>query len=164
MQDRRFAMVLIVVVLASLSLGAGKRPSAAKRNPWQVSYVDALKQAQDLKKPILACFVGSDWCMDCMHLLKETLATSEFASWSTNNVVVLIVDFPHKTPQSPPIKLQNKALKEKFSVNGYPQILLLSSGGDVIDRFGGYHGKEKWQKRLQAAMEKVETKPHAKGT
>jgi protein disulfide-isomerase len=157
-------LALIVVLLASLSLGAGKRPLTAKTNPWQVSYDGALRQSRTLKKPILMCFVGSDWCMDCMHLVKETLSSGEFAAWAANNVVMLVVDFPKETPQSPQVKKQNQALKDKYNVKGYPNMLLLSSTGEVIDRFAGYHGKEKWQKRLQEAMEKVETKPRTKAT
>jgi protein disulfide-isomerase len=164
MKYRRFAMTLFVVILASLALGATKRPSTAKRNPWQVLYPLAQKQAQDLNKPILACFLGSDWCPHCIHLLKETLFTGEFSRWAANNVVVLIVDFPQNKPQNPQIKLHNQALKEKFSVNGYPEVLLISSGGEVIDRFGGYNGRDKWQNRLQQAIDKVPTKPQAKGT
>ena len=120
MKCRVFGMTLIVVMLASPSLGASTSQPTAKGNPWRMSYDEARKQAQDLHKPILACFVGSDWCPYCIRLLKEKLNTSDFTKWAARNVVLLIVDFPKKTPQDSAVKKRNQSLKEKFKVKGYP--------------------------------------------
>ena len=161
MKYRKFAVVL-VVVLAGFAAGAGSPQPSAEDDPWRMSYEEAQKQAKESNKPVMACFLGSDWCPFCVHLLKEVLNTSDFKKWAEQNVVLLIVDSPKNTPQDLEVKKQNKELKERFKVKGVPVTVLISPDGKVIGRISKYTEKEKWQKQLQGLMQKAQTKSATK--
>jgi hypothetical protein len=101
---RHWWLGMIVVALALQvdgALAAKKRQEGPKADPWQVSYELALKQAKESNRPVLACFLGSDWCPYCVRLLKESIWTNEFRIWAAEKAVVLILDFPKNTPQLP---------------------------------------------------------------
>ena len=44
----------------------------------------------------------------------------EAGRWATNNVILVELDFPRRTPQDEAIKLQNQQLMQNFSVQGFP--------------------------------------------
>jgi protein disulfide-isomerase len=48
----------------------------------------------------------------------------EFAKWAKDNVVLVELDFPRKTPMKPELQKQNFELKQLFAVQGYPTIWL----------------------------------------
>jgi thiol-disulfide isomerase/thioredoxin len=48
---------------------------------WSESWDDAVKRAKAEKKPILADFTGSDWCIWCQRLDKEVFDQAEFSKW-----------------------------------------------------------------------------------
>jgi len=151
-------MIAAVALLANESLAGKKSKSATTTDQWQISYDMALKQAKASNRPILACFLGSDWCPYCIRLIKESLLTNDFRSWAADKAVVLIVDFPKKTPQSLAIKAQNEALQKRYQVKGFPAVLLISTDGSEIGRLGGYSGKESWEKGIVNLVAK--TKKH----
>jgi len=160
MKMGKFPVVLLIVALACLSVSAAKRkPAPPKYNPWQISYEDALKQAKDFDRPVMICFLGSDWCPYCIKLLKEVLDTRDFGGWAMQNLVVMVADYPKKITLPPEMIKRNDALKEKFNVHGFPQVVLVAADGSELGRIGGYSGKEKWQAQLRQGMEKGKAKP-----
>jgi thioredoxin-related protein len=48
------------------------------------------------------------------------------------------LDYPNKSKQSSKIKRQNKELKEKYKIAGYPNILLITRHGKAIGQIRGY--------------------------
>jgi protein disulfide-isomerase len=159
-----FAMIVVALaLLANGALAAKKRQATPKDDPWQVSYELALKQAKESNRPVLACFLGSDWCPYCIRLLKESIWTNEFKSWAADKAVVLIVDFPKNTPQLPALKAQNELLQQKYQVKGFPNVVLISADGEELGRLGGYSGKEPWERSIMDLVAKAKTdKPDAK--
>ncbi|MBL4848642.1 MAG: thioredoxin family protein [Planctomycetes bacterium] len=110
---------------------------------WQTNYDAAVALSRKTGKPILADFTGSDWCGWCIRLKKEVFNTSEFKAWAKENVILLEVDFPSRAPQSDALKKQNKALAEKYSIEGFPTVLMLDADGTLIGTTGYVKGGPK---------------------
>ena len=72
-------------------------------------------------------FTGSDWCGWCIRLQKEVFKTPEFTKWANENVVLVELDFPRRTPQLPEIQKQNSELQQFFAIQGYPTIWLVNA-------------------------------------
>src|SRR5581483_6173365 len=83
-----------------------KKDEPAKAE-WGESFEKAIEVAAKEKKLVVANFTGSDWCPWCQKLEGEIFATPEFQEWA-KHVVLLLVDFPDKKPQSDEQKAANK--------------------------------------------------------
>jgi len=110
------------------------KPAVSEKVIWLTSFAEAKVEAAKRKVPVLADFSGSDWCGWCMKLDKEVFSTEVFQKYASENLVLLLVDFPRKKPQSDEIKKQNNDLAGKFDVQGFPTILLLDAEGKVLAR------------------------------
>jgi protein disulfide-isomerase len=98
----------------------------------------ALAQAKADKKMVLMDFTGSDWCGWCMKFDKEALSTDKFSDYAKSHLELVVVDFPNKKPQSDALKAANKALGDKYGVDGYPTFVVLNADGKEIGRQVGY--------------------------
>jgi thioredoxin-related protein len=106
--------------------------------PWLTSVPDATAQAKKENKLVLLDFTGSDWCGWCKKLDAETFSKSDFTDYARKNLVLVEVDFPAQKQQSAELKAANKALQEKYSVNGYPTLVVLKPDGTVLWKQVGY--------------------------
>lgn len=111
---KKLALTLFLV-LGSLTI-------QAQELTWQTDINKAMEISKKTKKPLLLFFTGSDWCGWCIRLQKEVLKTPEFAKWANDNVVLVELDFPRRTPQQPEIQKQNMELQQAFAVQGYPTV------------------------------------------
>ncbi|HEX4083312.1 MAG TPA: thioredoxin family protein [Chthoniobacteraceae bacterium] len=105
---------------------------------WTDNYQKAVERAQTEGKALLLDFNGSDWCGWCIKMRKETLDQPQFKDYAKNNLVLVDVDFPARKPQTQMVKEQNQKLKQQYQVQGYPDLILVSKGGRVLDRVDGY--------------------------
>ena len=121
-------------MLAGLALW---RAGAADLN-WRTDLPPALTQAAAEKKLVLMDFTGSDWCVWCKKLEADSLTQPEFATYAATNLVLVRVDFPRAKPQTDDVKAANKALAAKFSVEGFPTLVVLKPDGTVVWRVNGY--------------------------
>jgi len=105
---------------------------------WVQSLDDAVALSASSGKPIMLVFSGSDWCSYCQLLEQEVLQTPEFETWSSDNVIKVMVDFPKFLSQPAEVALQNQNLKQHFAGNlkGYPTVLMVDADGSVIGRTG----------------------------
>lgn len=124
------------VAAADLSVS----PSYPADQTWFESYENAHRESLRTGKPILAAFTGSDWCGPCIQLKKKVFDTPKFQQWATDNVVLLELDFPKKSPQDPKTLAQNKRLARKYNIAGYPTVLFLDADGGVMGKQG--HGTD----------------------
>lgn len=108
-------LIITVLVLGSFAV-------QAQELTWQTDINKAITISNKTKKPMLLFFTGSDWCGWCIRLQKEVLLTPEFKTWATNNVVLVELDFPRRTPQSDEIKNQNAGMQQAFGIQGFPTI------------------------------------------
>ncbi len=103
------------------------------------NYADALAEAKRTKRKVLLHFTGSDWCYYCKMLDQEVLSRSDFRQFAEANYITVTLDFPHETPIAPEVKQQNQELAQKFSVTGYPTLLVLNSDEKELGRLSGYN-------------------------
>lgn len=123
---------------------------------WTVGWKAAADQAAAAKKPILADFTGSDWCGWCVKLKKEVFDTPEFAAWAKGKVVLLEIDFPRGKEQTAAVKQENRALAEKYAIEGFPTILVLDASGAELGRLGYQEGGPKaWIAAAEAIIAKA---------
>lgn len=94
---------------------------------WHNDINKAIAISETTKKPLLMFFTGSDWCGWCIRLQKEVLKTPDFAAWAKDNVVLVELDFPRRTPQLPEIQKQNMELQQFFGIQGYPTVWFVNA-------------------------------------
>jgi protein disulfide-isomerase len=100
-----------------------------QENPfiWHADMNKAVALSNKIKKPMLLFFTGSDWCGWCIRLQKEVLKTPEFEDWAKKNVVLVELDYPRRTPQTPEIQKQNAELQQGFQIQGFPTIYFVNA-------------------------------------
>ena len=103
----------------------------AQELKWYTDVREAITESNKVHKPMLMFFTGSDWCGWCIRLQNEVLKTPEFTKWAAENVVLVELDYPRRTPQTPEIKNQNNELQQAFAIQGFPTIYFTSA--EAID-------------------------------
>lgn len=124
----------------------------AADGPWLTNYDEALAKAKAENKLLMVEFHGSDWCPPCIKLNAEVLTTETFKAFAKEELVLLNVDFPRKTPLSDEQRSHNEALAQKFALQGVPMVVLLDAEGEVLDKMVGFPrgGLEGFMTFLQA--------------
>jgi thioredoxin-related protein len=103
---------------------------------WLTDLPTALGRARKENKVVLLDFTGSDWCGWCMKLKREVFDQLEFAGYANANLIMVEVDFPKRKSLSLEQVNANSALAAKYSVDGYPTIIVLDSDGRRIGQTG----------------------------
>ncbi len=107
---------------------------------WYTDMNKAVEVSKKENKPLFLFFTGSDWCGWCIRLQNEVFKTPEFIKWAKENVILVEVDFPRKTPQSDTLKNQNASLNQLFEVRGYPTVWFVKSssidGKNNLEKLG----------------------------
>lgn len=114
-------LVIAFLTLTSMSI------QAQEELTWHTDMSKATNISIKEKKPMFLFFTGSDWCGWCIRLQKEVFKTPEFIKWAKDNVVLVELDFPRRTPQDEAIKMQNAQLQQQLQVTGYPTIWFVSA-------------------------------------
>ncbi len=126
--------LLLPVVFSSL---LGLMSASAGGEGWTTDYEAAMKLATDEKKNLLIDFTGSDWCGWCIKLDKEVFSHDEFKTGVKDTLVLVEIDYPRdKSKQPKPEIAQNETLKTKYSIKGYPTILLTDEAGKPFAKTG----------------------------
>jgi protein disulfide-isomerase len=112
--------ITLFLILGSLTI-------QAQELTWQTDINKAMEISKKSKKPLLLFFTGSDWCGWCIRLQKEVLKTPEFAKWANDNVVLVELDYPRRTPQQPEIQKQNQELQQTFAIQGFPTVWFVNA-------------------------------------
>jgi protein disulfide-isomerase len=103
---------------------------------WMTDLHVAQNRAYAENRLVLVNFTGSDWCGWCIKLKSEVFSRPEFTAFAERHLMLVEVDFPRRTPISAQQRSVNKALANKYGVEGYPTIILLNSKGDQIAHMG----------------------------
>ena len=120
-------LLLLISLLPALAQGA---------STWLTDLTKAQSQARTEKKAMLLNFTGSDWCGWCIRLQREVFSKPEFEEYARKNLVLVEVDFPKRKAQSDALLRANRALAQRFSVEGYPTLVVLDSAGKELGRLG----------------------------
>ena len=128
-------MMKSLLLSAVLSFGLASSAFA-----WSTDLGAAQTKAYAENRIVLINFTGSDWCGWCIRLKDEVFSKPEFERFASSHLVLVEVDFPRKKPLAAAQKQANKALADKYFVQGYPTIILLNSKGDKIGELGYMQG------------------------
>jgi protein disulfide-isomerase len=105
----------------------GAFATQAQELKWYTDVREAITVSNKEQKPMLMFFTGSDWCGWCIRLQNEVLKTPEFTKWAKENVILVELDYPRRTPQTPEIKNQNNELQQAFGIQGFPTVYFTSA-------------------------------------
>ena len=128
---KTFRALFLAVACAALALS-----SARAEATWLTDFPKAQEEAKASHKLLLLNFTGSDWCGWCMRLEAEVFSKPEFADYAKQNLVLVTVDFPRTKPLSNEVRSQNRALAEKYGVEGFPTIVVLNGEGKPLGALG----------------------------
>jgi thioredoxin-related protein len=128
------SVIRLLSVILSLTLCAAAMASEG----WGVDYNAALATAAKENRKVLLDFTGSDWCGWCIKLKKETFDQPQFKEFADKNLILVELDFPQRKSLPAGVKKQNDMLQEKYSVQGFPTLVLLDPQGKVIRQNSGY--------------------------
>lgn len=152
------AVAILAVVTIPLTAEETDEKNSAERQEaeWHVWSREALDQAQEADKPILALFTGSDWCAPCIQQESRVFDTEEFQQWAPENVVLLKLDYPRQKEQSEEMEEHHQNLLEHFQVRGFPTMVVLTPGGQETERFN-YTGSdaEGWIERVEPMVDEA---------
>ena len=127
---------IIMTVAAALAAGAFAMPAG-----FTDDFDAALKKAADENKTVFALFTGSDWCIWCKRLEGEVLSQKAFSDEVGKTFVPVFLDFPsNKSLVKESTLKRNRELAEKYSIRGYPTVLLLDAKGEVLAQTGYQEG------------------------
>ncbi|MEO7977813.1 thioredoxin family protein [Flavobacterium sp.] len=121
--------ILVCLVIGSFAVEAQSSSviEQAKELDWHTDVKEAITISNKEKKPLLMFFTGSDWCGWCIRLQNEVLKTPEFQKWANENVILVELDYPRRTAQTPEIKNQNAELQQAFGIQGFPTVYFTSA-------------------------------------
>jgi protein disulfide-isomerase len=143
------------IALCLLASWAVWQVTAAEEGDWLTDFSKAQARAKAEKKMVLMDFNGSDWCPPCKALRKNVLDSQEFKNFAKDNLVLVDVDFPHHKQQSEQMKKTNEELSQKFSIEGFPTVVVLSSDGKELKKVVGYDGES--AKEFVAELQKLKS-------
>jgi hypothetical protein len=119
-----------------------------KGGPWLKSETLAKRQSTREGKPVLIWFTNSANSPMCKALNQELFSQHDFGNWATDNLIRLKVDasFKQKTDSSIGEDMDREArigdyveeLKKRYKILGYPSLIVVSPGGEVVGRYRGY--------------------------
>ena len=123
-------MIMKKTILASLLLALTVSLSTAAGDEWMTDFEAAKQKAAAENKDLLVNFTGSDWCSWCIKLVDEVFKHDAFKKDVDDNFVLVELDFPQdKSKLDESTQKQNEMLQEKYSIQGFPTILLLDDQG-----------------------------------
>ena len=123
-------MIMKKTILASLLLALTVSLSTAAGDEWMTDFEAAKQKAAAENKDLLVNFTGSDWCSWCIKLVDEVFKHDAFKKGVADNFVLVELDFPQdKSKLDESTQTQNEMLQEKYSIQGFPTILLLDDQG-----------------------------------
>jgi protein disulfide-isomerase len=143
------------IALCLLACWAVWQVNAAEEGDWLTDLSKAQAKAKTEKKMVLMDFNGSDWCPPCKALRKNVLISKEFMDFAKDNLVLVDVDFPHHKQQTEEVKKANEELSQKFSIEGFPTIIVLGSDGKELKKVVGYNGQS--AKEFVAELQKLKS-------
>lgn len=137
---RKSIVITLSVLLLMLSVVALAASRQKESTGWTNDFKKSSALARSENKYMLLNFTGTDWCSWCIKLQREVFSKNNFKKFANKSLVCVEIDFPKKTKQTEAIKKQNRKLKERYWVNAYPTIIILTPDGKLIGKIIGYRG------------------------
>ena len=97
-------------------------------------YSPGLEKAQSEGKPILVDFYA-DWCGPCKAMDRRTFRNPDVVERLKEDMVAIRIDSEETEPRD---GVSGYDLAERYSVMGYPTLMILDGEGQIISRKSGY--------------------------
>ena len=151
-------MMKAITWLASFTVGVAALTATAFATTlegWSTDLEKALAKAKAENKSVLVEFTGSDWCPPCIAMRKNVFSKKEFVDAASKKFILVELDFPKGDKA---VAEKNQPLAEKYKIEGYPTVVLLTPEGKEFTRFfaSEYPKTEEFLKHLDEALEKKE--------
>ncbi|HBF23232.1 MAG TPA: hypothetical protein DDW23_05375 [Planctomycetes bacterium] len=132
------AFSLFLMAILASPLAAQEAASAH----WYADFDEAASVAAKEGKDLFVDFTGSDWCGWCIRLDEEVFEHEGFFSPVSKDYVLVKLDYPQgdEAKAKVPNPKRNDELSEKYSIQGFPTILLMNSEGEVFGQTGYQEG------------------------
>lgn len=114
--------------------------SARAELNWLTDPKVAQAEAKQANKLVMLDFTGSDWCGWCIRLRKEVFSKPEFQEYANKNLVLVEIDFPKGKAQARELAQQNMQLASRYSVQGFPTLIVLDANGKKVGELGYVEG------------------------
>ncbi|HYH08418.1 MAG TPA: thioredoxin family protein [Thermoanaerobaculia bacterium] len=145
-------VILIVIVVA---LVAGRMTSQwLKKDPpapeaglvkW-VPLDDAMRLAATTNKPLLIDFTA-EWCGPCHTLDAQVFRDASLAAQINERFIpVRVTDRMQEEGRNRP---EVDELQRRFSVRGFPTVVIADAGGTERARMDGFGGRERFEQMLE---------------
>ena len=124
---------------------------AAEAVKWEADFDAAVARAKAEGKDLLVDFTGSDWCGWCVRLHEEVFAKEPFSAAAGKDYVLVALDFPQgdEAKAKVPNPERNQQVAEKYGIQSFPTVLLMTPEGDVFGQTGYQQGgPEKYVEHL----------------
>lgn len=139
----------------TLGLAAVVAPAMAEVE-WTSDFDAATQKAAAEGKALLLDFTGSDWCGWCIRLRKDVMDKPEFEAYIADKFVPVEIDVPRNPKFDQELRKRNEALCAKYSIQGFPTIMVLTTDGQVAGGFcGGRDSFEAVKPSLDTAVQNV---------
>lgn len=148
--ERMFKKLMTGVVLAAIAT-----PAFAAVE-WMTDLEAAKKKAAAENKALLLDFTGSDWCGWCIRIRKEVFDKPRFEAYVSDKFIPVEIDVPNNPNFDPQLRMRNKQLCDRYSIEGFPTVLVTDADGTVAGGFvGGIVDPAKVELILNAGLENV---------
>jgi thioredoxin-related protein len=92
--------------------------------------------AKKTNRPLLLAFLGTDWSISSLKLDREVFDQAAFADDSKYNYLLCKLHFYQTQERSPEIVRQNEDLAERYHIEQFPTVVVLSPNGGELGRLG----------------------------
>jgi len=134
------AVLALAALVAISSANAGEVA-------WSSSLDTSLTQAKKLHKPVML-FMKVEWSSYCTQMRREVFANTDVVK-EAKAFIPVIADGDH----------EGRTIARKYSVTGYPEVLLLDSNGVVIWRASGVLDVADMRKAMASALVALKAYP-----
>lgn len=143
---RSFFALLIAGALASaapVASGAGEAPETPVEQSESAApvalpenFLKGLEEARKSGRDVIVVLNAADWGGWCERLRADILQKPAFIAGAAKDFVTVNLDFPQKTRPPEADHRSNLAFARKYSVTGFPVVLLFDSAGRAYARTG----------------------------
>ncbi len=101
---------------------------------WEINPHYAFDRAQREQKPLMLLFTGM-WNAQAMSLSQEVFSTRSFNEYVKENLIICYLNYEKNYTDT---HVALRAIKDKFKVRGYPNIIIFNPNGEVERGIRGY--------------------------
>jgi len=127
---------LILIAFVLFIFGCAEEKTSTTNLAWTTNLEQAIELAKKENKVVLVNFTGSDWCQWCFKLRDEVFSQDDFKNYASENLVLVMIDFPRNKQQSTETKTYNQSIAQKYGVQGFPTIILINDKGIAVAKTG----------------------------